>query len=144
MSEKTVNKASEIITGLAGQDNGYCTLALIDEDGFPSASTVSIIKADGIKQLTFGVSLDDNKARRVQACSRASVCVNAGAYNITLVGTAEILTDTASKEDLWQPWFSEIWAGGATDPDFCVLRFNTQRYNLWLGKEQVAGKLVSL
>ena len=141
MSEKIIAKAAEIITELAGRDDGYCTLALIDEDGFPSASTVSIIKADGIKQFSFGVSLDDNKAKRVQACNRASMCVNSGEYNITLVGTAEILTDAASKEDLWQPWFSEIWPGGAADPNFCVLRFSTQRYNLWLGEEPSSGRL---
>jgi general stress protein 26 len=143
MNEKTMTKTQEIIEGLAGQDNGFCTIALIDEQGYPTASTVSIIKADGMKQLMFGVSVDDNKARRAKACSRASVCINSGDYNITLVGTAEILTDTASKEDLWQPWFSEIWAGGVTDPDFCVLRFSTQRYNLWLGEDIVAGVIES-
>ena len=141
MSEKVIAKTGEIITGLAGRDNGFCTLALIDENGYPTASTVSIIKANGMKQLTFGVSLDDNKARRVKACNKASVCVNSANYNITLVGTAEILTDTKSKEDIWKSWFSEIWVGGVTDPDFCVLRFSTQRYGLWLGEEIVAGTL---
>ena len=141
MNEKVKARAGEIITGLAGQDNGYCTLALIDKDGFPTASTVSIIKADGIKQFTFGVSLNDNKARRVQACNRASVCVNSQEYNITLVGTAEIMTDAESKQDLWQPWFSEIWTGGVADPDFCVLRFTTQRYNLWVDEIAAADAL---
>ena len=141
MNEKTIAKAAEIVENLAGKDEGFCTLALIDESGFPTASTVSIIKADGINQLMFGVSLDDNKAHRVQACNRASVCINSGEYNITLVGTAEILTGAASKEALWQPWFSEIWPGGVTDPDFCVLRFSTLRYSLWLGEEPAAGTL---
>ena len=140
MSGKIIAKTEEILTSLAGQDNGFCTLALIDESGFPTASTVSIIKASGIKQLTFGVSLDDNKARRVLACNRASVCVNSQDYNITLVGTAEILTDAKTKEEVWEPWFAEIWSG-PDDADFCVLRFNTQRYSLYVAQEQVAGAL---
>ena len=141
MSEKTIAKASEIVTKLAGKDEGFCTLALIDEQGFPTASTVSIIKANGINELAFCVSLDDNKARRALACNKASVCVNSGQYNITLVGTAKILTDAATKEAFWQPWFSEVGWSGPDDENFCVLRFSTQRYSLWLGEEPVAGIL---
>jgi len=141
MNEKIITRACEIVTGLAGQDDGHCTIALIDENGYPSASTVSIVKADGIKQLMFGVSHDENKARRVRACSKASVCVNSPEYNITLVGTAEILTDAKTKEDVWEPWFTEIWSDGVTDSDFCVLRFSTDRYSLYVDEEVAAGVL---
>jgi len=141
MNEKIITKAGEIVDTLASkQGEGYCTIALIDESGYPTASTVSIIKADGIKQLSFGVSLDDNKARRVAKCNRASVCVNSLEYNITLVGTAEILTDSKTKGEVWEPWFCEIWSG-ADDPDYCVLRFSTERYSLYVNEEVAAGNL---
>ena len=141
MNEKIIAKAGEIVSALTSKKGeGYCTIALIDENGYPTASTVSIIKADGIKQLAFGVSLDDNKARRVQSCKKASVCINSLGYNITLVGTAEILTDAKTKEEVWQPWFCDIWSG-ANDPGFCVLRFSTERYNLYVDEQMAAGNL---
>ena len=141
MNQETIKKTEEILASLAGQDRGFCTIALIDENGFPTASTVSIIKASGINQLTFCVSLDDNKARRVKACNRAGVCVSSIDYNITLVGTAEILTDSKTKEEAWQPWFCEVGWSGPDDANFCVLRFITQRYNLYIGEQQVAGTI---
>jgi len=142
MSKEVIAKAGKIIGDMAGKmEAGFATIALIDEQGYPTASTVTIAKADGISTLAFCVSLDDNKARRVAGCNKASVCINAFEYNITLVGTAEIHTDPESKKDAWLPGCGEIWAGGVDDPDFCVLRFTTQRYNLYLDEQMAAGNL---
>jgi len=141
VSKEIITKAAGIIAGKAGEMSGYCTIALIDEEGYPTASTISISKSKGIEWLTFCVSLDDNKARRIGKCNRASVCVSSLEYNITLVGTAEIITDREIKKEMMLPGACEIWPGGADDPDYCVLRFTTRRYNLYVDEQQVAGTL---
>jgi len=138
MNEKVIANAERIIAQKAGQ--GHCTLALINENGYPTASTVSIVKADGIKWMTFGVTLSENKSKRVAKCNRASVCVNSDEYNITLVGTAEIITDAAVKQEMWKPGFEHHWSG-ADDPEFAVLRFNTEQYSLFVGWEFTEGTL---
>jgi len=144
MSQKIIAKAGEIInakTGyIGGGMGGYAALALIDEEGYPTASTLTIAKADGIKWLTFCTSLGRNSAKRVNKCNRASVCINSSEYNITLVGTVEIQTDPDTKKEMWFPEMKGHWSG-PDDPDYCVLRFNTERYSLFVGYEEAKGTL---
>jgi general stress protein 26 len=118
-------------TGYIGDGmEGFCVLALIDEDGYPSASTLSISKADGIKWLTFLSGLASNKAKRINKCNRGSVCINSSRYNITLVGTLEVLTDPDVKNEMWQKPLGNIYSG-PDDPKYCVIRFSTERYNIF-------------
>jgi general stress protein 26 len=146
MSQEVISRANEIInskTGyIGGGMEGYVTLALIDENGYPTASTLTIAKADGIKWLTFCTSSDSNKVKRIKECNRAAVCANSSEYNITLVGTIEVLTDAETRKDNWLPAMEvegSHWSG-YDDPAFCVLRFTSERYNLFVGYEEAAGK----
>ena len=148
MNEQVIAKAEEIInakTGyIGGGMEGYAALALIDENGYPTASTITIAKADGIKWLTFCTSPDTNKIKRIRNNNRASVCINSDEYNITLVGTVEVLTDEENKKANRLPVMDDLshWSGPG-DPAFCVLRFTTESYNLYVGYEEAAGALSS-
>jgi general stress protein 26 len=142
MNHEIIAKAGEIInakTGyIGGGMEGYATLALIDEKGYPTASTVTIAKADGIKWLTFCTSLSENKVKRIEKCNRAGVCINSSEYNITLAGKIEILTDLDTRKDMWFEPMEHQWSG-YDDPKFCVLRFTTERYNLFVDYKGVKG-----
>ena len=135
MNEKAVLQAEEIIqskTGYTGGGmEGYCVLAVIDEEGYPSASTVSISKADGLKRITFLSGLSSNKAKRIRICNRGSVCISSSAYSITLVGTLEVLTDPATKREMWQKPLESMYSG-PDDPEYCVIRFTTRRYKIFI------------
>ena len=149
MSEKAIKKAEEIINSKTAAVNMGVgvTLSLLDHEGYPTTSTLSISKADGIRQLFFCGGLSSNKAKRAMECSRASVCIfdddieNNAYYNITLVGDLDIITDPIIKKDAWYDGMEEHFPnGGINDPDYCVLRFTTKRYNLWVDcEEEVAG-----
>jgi len=143
MDQKIVERAGEIInsrTGFIGNGmEGYVTLALIDEDGYPTASTATISKADGIKWLTFLSELDTNKPRRIAKCNKGSVCLSSSEYNITLVGTLEILTDLKTKKEMWQEPMREYYSG-PEEPKYCVLRFNTECYNLYFAADDKEAK----
>jgi len=134
MNQAVIERAEKIImskTDYIGDGmKGYCTLALIDEDGYPSASTLSISKADGIKWITFLSGLESNKAKRINICNRGGVCINSSKYNITLVGTLEVLTDPKTKEEMWQAPLGAMYSG-PDDPEYCVIRFNTKRYKVF-------------
>jgi len=56
------------------------------------------------------------------------------------VGTVEILTDPKAKEDAWYAGCENHWSG-PDDPEYCVLRFITKRYNLFVGWESAEGIL---
>jgi general stress protein 26 len=119
---------------------GYATLTLIDENDYPTASTMTIAKADGIKWLTFCTSLNRDSVKRINKCNRASVCINSSEYNITLVGAVEVLTDSETKKDMWFSPMEHHWSG-YDDPEYCVLRFQTERYSLFIGYEELKGNL---
>ena len=148
MNEKVIARAGEIIKSksAAGNMGAAVALSLIDSEGYPTASAVSISKSDGIRQITFCTTMDSNKAKRAEACNRASVCVfddnyqENSFYNITLVGTIEIVADPAIKKEMWYEGMSG-YCSGPDDANFCVLRFTTKRYNLWVGieEEETAG-----
>lgn len=135
MNQKALAKAGEIVNAKAGfiggSMEGYVSLALMDEDGYPVITTISIAKADGIKWLTFVPGSQRNSVKRAKMCSRACVCINSRHYHISLVGTVEVLTDAKSKADNWQEPLGEYWSG-PDEADYCVLRFTTQRYTIYL------------
>jgi len=143
MSEKAIAKATKIIKSKTAEVNmgAGVTLSLLDHEGYPTTSTLSISKADGIRQITFGASLDSNKVKRAKENSRASICIfdddfkGEAYYNITLVGDIEIVTDAEAKKENWYQGLEKHFAGGADDPNYCVLKFTTKRYNLWVDVE---------
>jgi len=145
MNQEIIARTEEIIsskTGYIGDGmEGYATLAVIDENGYPTASTYVIAKADGIKWLTFNTSLGRDIVKRINKNNRASVCINSSEYNITLVGTIEVLTDLETKKDMWFSPISERHWSSPEDPGYCVLRFNTERYNLFVDYKELKGTL---
>ena len=110
-------------------------IGVIDESGFPSVSTISAINSENIFETYFATGLSANKTKRLQKNNKASICYHLGENNITLVGEAEILTDQHTKNRFWQNWFAEIFLGGKTDPDYCIIKITTKRVSLWIDNE---------
>ena len=139
MDKEIIKKAGEIVENNTGELT-YCVLALIDLDGYPTASTITASKAEGIKWITFCTGLGGTRTNRISKNNRASVCLNSDDYNITLVGTIDILTDLEIKKEMWYEGLANHFSG-PEDPNFCVLRFNTERYNLLIDWNEVKGML---
>jgi general stress protein 26 len=144
MHEEILVRASEIINSKAdyvgdGME-GYVVLSLIDNDGYPVSSTLSISKADGVNWMTFISDTNGNKAKRIEKCNKASVCLASSSYNITLTGIMEIITDPDVKKEHWQKIFQEAFNSTPDDPGSCVLRFKTERYNLFFASDDTEGR----
>ena len=140
MNQEIIKRAGEVIASktnyIGGGMEGYVVLSLIDEKGYPSASALTLARADGINWLTFATSPGSNKALRIAKCNKASVCIASSEYNITLVGTAEEVTDTNIKKDMWcEPMNNGVHWSGYDDPNFYVIRFKTERYNLYFADD---------
>ena len=56
------------------------------------------------------------------------------------LGTIEILTDAEIKKDMWYKGLENHF-NGPEDPNYCVLRFKTNRYNLLIDWKEVSGNL---
>ena len=139
MEQKIIARASELInskTDYIGDGmEGHVVLSLLDEKGYPTSAAITISKADGIKWVSFLTGMDSNKVRRIQKSNKACVCLASSEYNITLVGTIEIITDPIAKEGLWQNVFSKHYSSHE-DPVWCALRFTTERYNIFFADDE--------
>jgi len=147
MNQKIIDRAGELINSksgyIGGGMEGYVVLSLIDENGYPTASTATIARADGINWITFATGPDSNKAKRIAKCNRASVCLASSEYNVTLVGTIDVVEDAETKRAMWSPEMESIYWSGPDDPGFYVLKFNTERYNIYFDDDnsEAVGKI---
>jgi len=141
--KNAIERAGEIIqerTVSGVYDNQYCVLAQEDTDGLLTASVITPAKAEGIKWITFCTGLASNKVKRIRRDSRAAVCFASDSYSITLRGRIEILTDGESKREHWYKGMENHFSD-PDDPGYCVLRFSTEKYSLFVDWEETAGAL---
>ena len=135
MSQEIIKRAEELINSKSeykpGGMEGYAALSLIDDNGYPSATTFCITRADGINWLTFNTAVDREYAKRISKNNKACVCINSSEYTINLVGTAEALTDLETKKENWLPIMDSgpHWSG-PEDPQLLIIRFTTKRYTI--------------
>jgi len=144
MNQEIIKKAGEIVEKNAVQGGEYngqiCVLSLIDAEGFPTASVLTPSKADGINWLTFATGLESNTPNRIKNCNRASVCFGTDEHCINLVGEIEVITSDDVKREMWYDGLSGHY-NGPDDPNYCVLRFTTKRYKLFIDWQEAAGTL---
>lgn len=141
MNEKTISRAAEIIKANTAHGTGQptaCVLCQIDMDGAPTAATITPSKSEGIAWITFDSGLESNWAKRARRDNRACVCFSTTEYNISLVGTLEIVTDPQVKQEMWYEGMGNHFTG-PDDANYCVLRFVTQRYNLLVDWQEARG-----
>lgn len=139
MIEEIIEKSCKLIKQNSGEGT-YCVLGLMDHNGYPTMSTITASQSDGINCITFCTGLNSRKSKRINNCNLASVCFNSDDYSITLVGTIEILTDLEIKKEMWYGGLINHFSG-PEDPNYCVLRLKTERYNLFVDWEEVTGTL---
>ena len=144
MSQEIIKRASELInsrTDYIGDGmEGWAILSLIDENGYPTSSTMTISKADGINWITFLSDTNGTKSQRIAKSNKACVCIASSEYHVSLTGTVEIITDTEIKKANWQDVITEHYKVDWNNPDWAVLRFNTESYNLFFASDDTEAK----
>lgn len=100
----------------------------IDTEGFPNTKAMYQARIrEGIK--TFYLSTNTSSMRVLQYLKDNRACIYV--YDprfirgVMLRGTMEVLTDSTSKEKIWQEDDTRYYPGGVVDPDYCVLKFTT-------------------
>lgn len=49
-----------------------------------------------------------------------------------LTGEVEIIEDEATKQEMWQEWFSAHFSKGPTDPNYVLLKFKGHHATIWI------------
>lgn len=63
-----------------------------------------------------------NKVRQLALNPAVSISIASGSKDLRLAGTAQILTDAASRHELWQPQWRRYFPLGPEDPQYVILR----------------------
>jgi len=130
-----VRKAEQIIA----KNRLNCIMALIDFNGYPTGSTITVSKNKKLEWLTFCTGLNSNKTKRIKQCKKAGICFSSiePLYNITLIGDIDIITDNQTKNEMWYDGLKNHFTG-PNDPNYCVLKFTTKRYKLMINGEETS------
>ncbi|MDR0889927.1 MAG: pyridoxamine 5'-phosphate oxidase family protein [Oscillospiraceae bacterium] len=107
---------------------GVAFIASVDADGVPNMKAMlPPRKREGIHTFYFSTNTSSERVAQYRANPKASIyfykkCLWSY-HGVMLKGTMEVLTDAESKQRIWKRGDTIYYAGGVTDPDYCVLRF---------------------
>ena len=103
----------------------------VDGEGFPNVKAMlKPRKIDGLSRFYFSTNTSSMRVAQYKENPRASIYFyRKGLIRYTgvmLIGKMEVLTDRETKEMIWRRGDTMFYKGGASDPDYCVLRFTAQ------------------
>lgn len=130
MDNKLVTRAESIM-----KEAEYAIISPVDAEGFPRTSAISSLKTEGIRHAWFATGLKSGKVRCIQKNNKVGLCYCDGENNVTLMGTVEILTEPEIKKAMWLEWFIDHFPGGTEDPNYCILKFTTEKMVFWIDSE---------
>lgn len=120
------------------------TIAYIREDGYPRASTISKLKADGVKTIYMATGMQSPKTKRIQANPKVSLCFKEGENNITLTGKVTVTQDNDLRHMLWQDWLINHFPDGVAGESYCVFIFETEEAEFWIDDEGASAERCAL
>lgn len=101
-------------------------ISSVDENGYPATrALIEPVLVDG-NDIYFATYTSSRKVSHYRNNSKACVYFFEKGRNfqgVEIKGNMEVLTDTATKERFWKPFFKRFYKKGVTDPDYCILKF---------------------
>jgi general stress protein 26 len=105
-------------------------IASVDGDGFPNMKAMlSPRKRNGIQEIWFSTNTSSKRVAQYRENPKASVYFYDKRFfrGVQLIGTMEVLEDAVIKKEIWEFGDKMYYPKGVTDPDYCVLKFTTQK-----------------
>ena len=101
-------------------------LSSIGEDGYPATrALIQPVRIDG-NDIYFATYTSSRKVAHYRADPKACVYFYEKGQRfsgVEIKGNMQVLTDQATKERFWKPFFNRFYKKGVTDPDYCILKF---------------------
>ena len=112
----------------------------IDGEGHPDARAMMKMEAEGLESLWFTTNTSSEKVVHLGGNPKACVYfVDLERWEgLTLLGTAEVLRDSPSRERLWREGFERYYPEGVDDPDYSVVRFTGERAKYYHGLRKMS------
>jgi general stress protein 26 len=107
-----------------------CHLSSVDGDGYPNIKAMlRPRKRDGIKHTYLSTNTSSMKVAAFRENPKACLYFTDSRFyrGVMLIGTVEVMEDSAHKEMIWERGDTMYYPQGVTDPDYCVLRFTATK-----------------
>ena len=104
----------------------------VDGNGFPNTKAMlKPRKQVGLKEFYFSTNTSSMRVQQFLNNPKSSLYFfHKGLIRyegVMLIGTMEVLTDQAIKDEIWRKGDTVYYKGGVTDRDYCVLKFTAQK-----------------
>lgn len=116
MTENIIKTACEFV-----KSNPVSHLATVDNDK-PDIRVMYCPRIDEDLTVWFSTSAASNKARQIMSNPEIAVEFYADGKMLKILGSAEVLNDQATKDELWEEDWTRYWPNGREDPDYCVIK----------------------
>jgi general stress protein 26 len=120
-----VKSNEKIIEFIKNQKTAF--IASVDEEGFPNMKAMFMPRKIEANCYYFTTNTSSLRAQQYLKNSQASIYFyNKGRFRyegVMLIGTMEVLLDDAIKKEIWRTGDTMYYRKGASDPDYCVLKF---------------------
>lgn len=121
---------SEATIGKLIDKQSVAFISSVDQDGFPNTKAMlPPRKRIGIQTFYFTTNTSSMRTAQYRKYPKACLyfCDKRYFRGVMLIGTAEVLEDSESKEMIWREGDTMYYAKGVTDPDYCVLKFTVTK-----------------
>lgn len=119
MSAQQFNDAEDFIVA-----REYTVICTVDPSSGARISALSNLPGQTIRELFFATEAGSRKVKNLQADPRCELMYTNGGGQVMLSGTAEVITDVATKKALWQDWMTDYFPEGP-EGQSCIIRFKT-------------------
>jgi general stress protein 26 len=96
-------------------------LATVDGDR-PALRVMYCSRIDENLTIWFATSAASNKVRQIKANHEVVVKFYDDGKLFKAIGTADVMEDQRSKDELWEEDWTRYWPAGKEDPDYCLLK----------------------
>ena len=111
------------------------TIASIDVNGYPRPVQMSKIRTQGFNEVWMATSAASVKVNDFRQNNKAGLCYDHYGDGVALRGTVEVITDEATRREMWQSWFIHHFPDGPTDADYVLLHFVGTEATFWIDGE---------
>jgi general stress protein 26 len=128
------------VAGDVMEEAEFCFLITLDESGRANARLMQPFGPEADMTVWLGANPESRKVAEILEDDRVTLAYGHGekAAYVTLIGTAQIQSDAASKQRYWRDSFHEFWPAGPGDSSYIVIKFVPSRVELVDMERQVA------
>jgi len=118
----------------------HVVVCSVDDNGFPAAKAMSIIKSEGAHTLWFSTNV--SSTRTAQFLKNSKACVYfmdiAAIHGLSLTGEMTVITDDKTKAEFWFEGAEMYYPQGRTDPDYCIYKFTAEKGRYYHNLESIS------